>query len=163
MGTRRISIIGSLTQDNSGNVLWEPSSLFLTNDRHPGFVLRFKNTDDKIKASGSFSVPKDYVGTPKIIVIWATSAVAGNAVWDADTKAIAAGESMDPNSDDDNATVTTAAAETTLLQSVSSMTLTGTYAVDDLVQLSLGRDGAAPDTIAADLLVWDVLFEYADA
>lgn len=163
MATRRISIIGSLNPDTSGNAWWEPSSLALTNDRFPGLVLRFKDTATKVKASGSFSVPKDYVGTPKIIVIWATSATSGNAIWDADTKAIAAGESMDPATDDDTATVTTAAPGTAFLQAVSSMTLTGTYVADDLVQLSLGRDGASSDTIAADLLVWDVLFEYADA
>ena len=164
MATRRLSIIGSLNPDSSGNVWWEPSSIALANDRYPGLLLRYKDTATKIKASGSFTVPKDYANSPKLIIIWAINVTTGNVVWNAETKPIASGESMDPSTDDDAVNVTSAVPGTALLQAVSSMTLSAAYVADDHVQFSIDRDGTSgSDTAVADALVWDVLFEYSDS
>lgn len=164
MATRRMSIYGALQPDTSGNVWYEPSSIAMTNDRFPALILRFKDTATKLKAAGFFSVPKDFVSAPKLIIIWGSTATAGNCVWDAEYKAIAVNESLDPNTDDEVATVTTAAGATAWFQRSSSLTLTAAnFAVDDLVEFTIGRDGTdAADTMAADAFVFDVLFEYAD-
>lgn len=164
MATRRMSIFGALQPDTSGNVWFEPSSIALTNDRFPALVLRFKDTATKLKAFGDFSVPKDFVSAPKLVAIWGSSATAGNCVWDAEYKAIAAGESLDPSTDDETATVTTAVGASAWLQRSSSLTLTAAnFAIDDLVEFSFGRDGTdAADTLAADALLFDLLFEYSD-
>jgi len=48
-------------------------------------------------------VPKNYIGTAKIILRWATSATSGNSLWKVNYKAIADGESHDPSTDDEDA------------------------------------------------------------
>ena len=166
MALHRISILEAALPDTSGNTWFEPASISQpTNDRYPQTVARFLNSATKDGIGGHFRIPKNYVGTPKFYVLWTTTATSGDAIWDLDYTSIASsGESVDPSADQESLTVTTAAPGTTQLTQESSMTATGSnFAVDDLVQFKVSRDGASSDTIAADLVVYDVVFEYADA
>jgi hypothetical protein len=164
MATHRISILGFATMpDSSGNAWAEPASLTQTNDFYPGIVLRFKDTATKVSVGGRFEVPNNYVGTASVEVIWTTTATSGNAIWDFDYRAIATGESLDPTTHQESVTVTTAAPGTSQNLVRSSMSLTSSNLVaQDQVQFIASRDGASSDTIAADLIVYDIIFVYSD-
>jgi hypothetical protein len=166
VATHRIPIINFASlPDTSGSVYFERSSQnFGTNDRYPHLVGVFTDTSTKIGLRGKFTVPKNYVGTPKIVVVWATTVNSGNAIWDFDYKAVADGESFDPSADDENLTVTTAAPGTAQRRKDSEMSITAAnLAADDEVLFTLSRDGASSDTIAASLYLFGAYFQYADA
>jgi hypothetical protein len=165
MATHRLPILGfAALPDTSGSVWAEPSSISLSNDQYPALIFRFADTSGKIGLRTRFVVPKNYVGTAKIVLIWGVNATSGNVVWDVDYRAIASGESFDPNSHQESVTGTTAAPGTAFLQAVTTINLTsGNLAVDDVVEMTISRDGAdGSDTTAADALLFAALFEYAD-
>lgn len=166
MATHRLYFESLLNPDTSGNVFWQPSSILDTNDLAPtNQVLIFKDTSTLDTASCGFSVPKNFVGTAKIILTYKTTVTSGNVLWTIDYRAIAAGESGDPSSWQESlAGSATAVAGTTNLLSDISFTLTSSnIAVDDWVLFRLGRNGAGADTAAASLQLHRICFEYADA
>lgn len=167
MATHRISIFGRMMPDTSGNCWFEPASITQpTNDRYPQMVAIFKDNSTKAGFGGNFRIPKNYNTTPKVYVLWTSTATSGNAVFDFDYTAVAkTGESVDPAADQESLTVTTAAPGTTQLTLESSMSLTaGNLAIDDLVQFKISRDASdAADTITGvNLACYDVVFEYSD-
>lgn len=161
MATKRLWIPAiALLPDTSGNVYPKPSSIDDSNDRFPHEILAFKDSGTRIGAFGAFGVPKDYVGTPKICIVFKTTATSGDVVWDADLKAVADGESLDPSTDDDAVTATVTVPGTARLRKDSLISLSGTYAADDEVLLAIYRDGAqGADTLAAEALLEGVFFE----
>lgn len=166
MATHRVGIIGAATlPDSSGNVFFESSSVKDTNDRYPHLVAIFNDTATKIGLRGRFQVPQNYVGTPAIVVAWKSTAITGDVVWDFDYTAVAVGESADPSTDQESATVTDTAAGTTLLLNEASIPLTAAnLAAGDEVLFTLSRDGAvAGDTMAAAAILEAAYLEYADA
>ncbi len=167
MSTHRIPILGPNTlPDSSGAVYFEPAAVnFQANDRYPHLVAVFADTATKISLGFLFKVPKNYVGTPKIVLVWATTAITGSAVWDVDYRAIADAEDLDPSTDQESVTATSAAPGTARLRKDVSLSLTGTnLAADDVVQGKISRDGAdAADTLAAAAYLVGAFFEYADA
>lgn len=165
MATHRLWIpAGAFLPDTSGNVFPKPSSVDDANDRFPHEVLAFADSGTRVGVSVAFAVPKNYVSTPKVILAWRSTATTGDVVWDVDTKAVADGESLDPNTDDDAVTATATTPATARLRKDTSLTLSGTYAADDLVLMSVYRDGVqAGDTLAAEALLEGAFFEYADA
>jgi hypothetical protein len=165
MATHRLFIPASaFLPDTSGNVYPKPSSIDDANDYAPREVLAFKDSGTAIRASATFQVPADYVGTPKAQVIWKANATSGAAVWDVDFVSRAVGESLDPSASDESETVTTTTDATALDRNESEVTPTGsTFTAEDLVLLRLTRDGAdAADTLAAEALLEGVAFEYSD-
>lgn len=155
-----------LTPDpgTSGNVWYEPSSIVNTNDRYPDQILRFKDTATKDAAVITFEVPQNYVGNPAIVIIWAANATSGAVRWDVAYRAVADTESVDPSTDQE----TVASNETTpaiaLTRKTSTLSLTAAnFAAGKLVLMNLSRDGTnAGDTLAADAIVYGVLFQYTD-
>jgi len=161
MATKRTSIFGGLVPDTSGNVWFEPAAITQTNDRYQQMVLRFKDTATKISAGFRFAVPDDYAAGGVFEVIWTTTATSGNAVWNADYSSAAKTASLDPSADEESVNVTTAAPGTSQTGVASRMTPTVTnFAANDVCQGNISRNGAGSDTIAADLCVYDVIFEY---
>lgn len=166
MATHRLSFGALLSPDTSGSVYWQPASILDTNDLAPtNQVLVFADTSTLLTASATFAVPKNYVGTAKIIVRYKTTVTSGNVLWTADYRSIAAGESGDPSTWQESlAGSATAVAGTTNLLSDITFTLTSAnLAVDDTVLVRIGRNGAGADTAAASLQLVDAIFEYADA
>ena len=166
MATHQLPILGPSTlPDTSGNVYAEPAAIVLqANDRYSQLVFVFVDTATRILLGGAFIVPQNYVGTPKVGLIWATTATSGNADWEFDYKAIADGESADPSSDDESVGAVVAAPDTARLTKVTEIALTGgNFAAGDLVQFSIARDGSESDTIAAGLFLLAAYFSYADA
>lgn len=163
-----IPILGHGTKpDNSGNVYQEPHAInFGSNDRYHQLLWVFKDTATKISLGTRFRVPKNYVGTPALILEWGTTVTTGNVLWDIDYKAIADGESADPSADDENATSGNIAVPATArLIKVTSIALTaGNFAQLDQVQMHISRDGVNESSgAAASIYLFDAYFKYADA
>jgi len=166
MATFRIPILGFSTKpDSSGDVFPEPASVKGTNDFFDQLVWVFNDSGVKDSLYGIFQVPQNYVGTPKVVVEWTSTATSGNTVLDCDYRAVAIGESLDQATAQESITVTDAAPGTTDLMQEALMTATaGNFAIGDMVQFILSRDGAsASDTLSAAITVVGVYFEYTDA
>lgn len=171
MATRVIPILGAATMpDATGNVWQEPAAVNLqTNDRYPNLVWAFADTSTRLKLGFAFRVPVDYVGTPKLIVEWATTVTSGKVVIEADYTAAAIAESSDPSADQETVTVNASGVTvpgTARLIAESEMALTGAnLAPGDRVMGAIVRDGAdtTNDTAAGVWYVLDAYFSYADA
>lgn len=168
MATHKIGILGAATlPDNSGNVYAEPAAVNLqANDHYPNIVFVFRDTSTRDTLGFAFQVPQNYVGTPKIGLIWATTATSGNARLEADITAIADGESGDPSADQESIAATVAVPGTARLIKVTELAFTGSnFAAGDWVQGRIARDGAESgplDTLAASLYLLTAYYSYAD-
>ena len=168
MATHRISILrGDLLPDVTGNTFWEPATVKFTNDRWKYGVWIFNDTATRLELFGTFNVPKNYIGTALIKVVWTSTAITGNAVWDFDYRGVGGddAESLDQLGEQEALTVTDAAPTTALFRLEASMTITSAnLAVDDTVQFLIARDGVdAAETLAAAAILHDVIFQYNDA
>lgn len=168
MATHRVSIFGGgFVPDATGRAWLEPAHIALTNDFVRSLLARFKDpaAAEAHGFYGAFPVPKNYVGTAKIILRAKANATSGNVRTRFSYRAIAVAESGDPASWQEQVSVTTATSGTAFNEYEISFTLTsGNLAVDDEVYFLLERlDDSSTDTMAADLLVSDVIFEFADA
>jgi hypothetical protein len=165
MATHRLSFADLLTPDTSGNVFWQPASILDTNDFYPtNPVLVFANTGTHDKANARFLVPKNYVGTAKIILRHKTTVTSGNLLLTCNYTSIAAGETGDPAAAQETFGGSAAAVPGTanLLQDTTFTLTSANLAVDDTVLVQIGRNGAGADTAAASLQLVDCFFEYAD-
>lgn len=170
MATHRVSIINAYTKpDNNGNTVFEPAALnFGANDRYQHMLIAFKSQTLKEGIGGKFTVPKNYVGTAKIIIVWSTTATAGDVDWEFGYTAVSgdAAETLDPSTDQEvPADATDTAAGTARFKQEISIALTsGNLAADDEVLFNFYRDAAAAgDTLAATAYLFALLFEYVDA
>jgi hypothetical protein len=163
MATVRMSILGVPgLPDTSSNVWREPASSTQTNHRYNQAVARFKDTSTKDSIGFRFLVPIDYAGQPVFEVIWTTTATTGNAVWACDYAAAAKTATLDPSADTENLTKTTAAPGSSQTGVSTRIAATGaSIAAGNLCQGKVSRNGAGADTIAADLVVSDIIFEYS--
>lgn len=167
MATIRIPILGHATKPGtSGSVYTASYDEFATNDVWDRLVTVFADTATRIGLAGGFEVPKNYVGTPSIVVEWTSTATSGNVVWDFDYRAVGGNdaESLDQAGTQESVTVTDAAPTAAHNRLEASMALTaGNLAADDMVEFELFRDGAASDTVAASALLFGLYFQYNDA
>ncbi|MEE9293510.1 MAG: hypothetical protein V3W34_00895 [Phycisphaerae bacterium] len=168
MATHRIAILGSGTvPDNSGDVFFEPYSVKATNDVWKRLVAIFNDTATRIGLRGGFTVPGNYVGSPRIIVVWTSTAIVNDVEWDFDYRAVGGDdtESLDQLGTQETVNINDTAPSAAHERMEASLTLTaGNLAADDEVEFELFRDGTdAGDTMAAAAIVFAVLFEYSDA
>lgn len=155
--------------DASGNVFFEPYTIKATNDqwRHGHWI--FNDTATRDLLYGLFNVPKNYVGTPLVVIVWTTTATSGNCVWDFDYRAVGGDdlESLDQTGTQEAVTVTDAAPSAANERMEVTIALTaGNFAVDDTVEFLIARDGAVgpgTDTIAAAVQLVGLYFQYNDA
>jgi hypothetical protein len=174
VATHRIPILGFATRpDDTGECFFEPADLnFGTNDLARQFVLALGSAlaaapTVKHGVYGAFRVPKNYVGTAKVIIEWSATLITNDVVFDFDYNAVAGNdaESLDPAAWQESVTVTDTAPGTARRKLTAEVALTSAnLAVDDIVEFFFGRDGAAGgDTLAGRAYVVEVTFEYADA
>jgi len=168
MATHRIPILGwSAVPDGSGNVFFEPYDVKATNDVWDRLVLTFNDTATRIGIHGGFTVPKNYVGSAKLVVVWTTTAITGDVEWDFDYRAVGGDdtESLDQTGTQESVNLNDTAPSAVNERMETAITLTaGNFAVDDEVEFTAFRDGTdAGDTIAAAVMVFALLFEYSDA
>lgn len=169
MATYRLPILNSATKpDNNGNTYPDPLAVNFspTNKRYDVMLTAFTSQSARQGIAGKFAVPKNYVGTAKIVVVWSTTATSGDVVWDFDYTAVGGDttETLDPSTDQESVTGTDSAAATARRKQDLSINLTSAnLAVDDQVLFNFFRDGAdAADTLAATAYLFDLFFEYAD-
>jgi putative transposon-encoded protein len=167
MATFRIPILGFNTiPDTSGNVFVEPYSVKATNDVWPYSIICFNDTATRIGIRGAFAVPKNYVGTPAVVIVWTSTATSGNVVWDFDYRSVGGDNttSLDQATVQQAVTVTDAAPSAANNRLEVSISLTaGNFAVDNTVQFNFYRDGAdGADTMAAAALLHGLSFQYTD-
>lgn len=168
MATHRIPILSfGAVPDSSGDVFFEPYSIKATNDVWGRLVAIFNDTATRIGLKGGFTIPKNYVGSAKIIVVWTSTATSGDVEWDVDYRAVSGDdtESLDQAGSQESVNINDTAPSAAHERMEAALTLTaGNFAVDDEVEFELFRDGTdAGDTMAAAAIVFNVLFEYADA
>ena len=167
MATIRSSILGWGTKpDTSGNVFFEPYDIKATNDIWDRLVLVFNDTATRDGVHGGFTVPKNYIGSANLIVVWTSTAISGDVEWDFDYRAVGGNdtESLDQAGTQEavnsNDTAPSAANER---MEISIALTDANLAADDEVTFTLFRDGTdAGDTVAAAAMVFQILFEYAD-
>ena len=168
MATHRIPILGWATNpDTSGSVFFEPYTIKATNDVWGRLVCVFNDTATRIGLHGGFTVPKNYVGSAKLVVVWTTTATSGDVEWDCDYRAVGGddAESLDQTSNQESVNLNDTAPSAANERMECLITLTAAnFAVDDEVEFTLFRDGTdAGDTIAAAVMLFQLMFEYADA
>jgi hypothetical protein len=164
MAIHRLSIFSALVPD--ANVFPEPLTVKGTNDLSRVIAWMFPDIAGDSSFDFAFSIPKNFVSAPKVVARILANATSGNFIIEAAMRGIADGESLDPTTYVQTvASATTAVPGTALLMKDVSLTFTaGNFAADDLVLGAFKRktsDGG--DTLAADLGLIDLLFEYADA
>jgi len=168
MATHRIPIFGWQTgPDASGNIFIENYIVKATNDIWKHFPLTLNDTATRLGIYGVFNIPKNYVGTAKIIVHWTSTATSGDVEWDIDYRAIGGDdtESLDQATAQETVNINDTAPSAVNERMTATLVLTSANIVaDDTLEWGLFRDGTdGGDTIAAAVTVHDVLFEYADA
>ena len=168
MATHRVSILGNVVPDTSGNIFAEQFDVKGTNDLYDFLVWVFNDTATKLTLHGRFHVPKNYVGTASIVIVWTSTIItATNVVWDFDYRAVGGdnAESLDQATHQESVTVTDAAPTTGMFRMEVSITLTaGNFAVDDTVEFFVSRDGAdVADTLVGAVILVDAFFQFNDA
>jgi hypothetical protein len=167
MATRRRSIFGwNMKPDNSGDVTIQPFSVLATNDVWDHFVAVFGDTATRIGLHGAFQVPEDYVGGAKFVAEWSSPQTSGDAVIEVDYRAVGGNdaESLDQASNQESLTVTDTAPSAAWERMECEMAATaGNFAANDICQFTVFRDGTASDTIAGNVVLFNLFFEYADA
>lgn len=167
MAVRREPIpISAVFPDASGGVFAEPYSIKATNDVWNRLVWVFNDTATRIGLHGGFTVPKEYVADPKLVVVWTATAITGNCRWEADYRTVGGDDttSLDQSGTEESVGVTDAApgAAHRRLEAILALT-PANFAADEEVEFTLFRDGAdAADTMAAAALLFSLLFEYTD-
>jgi hypothetical protein len=172
VATHRIPVLGwAARPDDTGECFFEPYDLLATNDVWDRLVGRFGSNNAaqptvRHGVHGGFTVPKNYVGSPALIVVWSSTLTSGNVVWDFEYRAVGGddAESLDQAGTQESVTVTDGAPSAAHERMEASLSLTaGNFAVDDMVQFYFARDGAdGSDTLAGSALLFDLLFQYAD-
>jgi hypothetical protein len=170
MATKRIPILGFANPSGgtAGAVFPEPYSIKATNDVWNRLVWIFTDTASKDGLHCGFFVPKDYVTAAKIVVVWTSTAITGNARWVAEYRTVGGNDttSLDQAGTEESLGGTFAAPGAANRRMESLLDVTdANFAADEEVELALFRDGAAAgplDTIAAALILFELLFEYSD-
>lgn len=168
MATHRIAILGwNTVPDTGGDVFFEPYTVKATNALWAYLIAIFNDTDARDGMRGAFNIPKNYVGSANLIIVWTSTATSGDVEWDFDYRAVGGNdsESLDQGTAQESVNQNDTAPSATDERMETSIALTdGNFAVDDLVQFELFRDGTdGGDGIAAAVQVHGLYFEYADA
>lgn len=172
MATHKPSMLGNVAPDDTGECTQIPYSLIATNDQWKGPVWRFGSADAaqptvRHGIHGFFTVPEDYVGSAKVVPIWTSDKIAGDVEWDFDYRAVGGddAESMDQAGVQESVNVADTAPSAAHERLTPSLSLTsGNIAAGDTIEFFFARDGTdAGDTLAGPAVLFDLLFEYADA
>lgn len=172
MATHRIPIAGWNTlPDATGDAFFEPYSILATNDIFKHLILRLganNAAQPTVKSGiyGVFSVPKNYVGTASIVIVWTATLTSGDVVFDFDYRSVAGNDaaSLDQATFEESVTVTNTAPTAAHSRLEASVNLTSAnLAADETIEFFFGRDGvAAADTMAGSAMIHGVYLQYSD-
>ena len=167
MALHRLPILNwSTTPDASGNVFHEPYTVKATNDVWGYRVWVFNQSSTRDGLRGSFNVPKGYVDSASLIIVWTTTVTVNDVEWDFDYRAVGGNdaESLDQAGTQQTVNLQQTAPTAINERMELSIALTdGNFAADDTVQFELFRDQVdAGDTITVAVTLHGLYFEYAD-
>ncbi len=168
MATHRLPIFGFGTvPDGSAEVFFEPYGVKATNDVWQRLVLIFNDSATRNGVRGGFTVPKNYVDTANLIIVWTATATTGDVEWDFDYRAVGGNdtESLDQTGTQESVNANDTAPSAIHERLELSIALTdANFAVDDEVTFELFRDGVdSGDTMAASAICFSAFLEYNDA
>lgn len=153
--------------DTTGSVWLEPYDNIATNDVWKHLVIVYSDTATRIGIYGTFQVPQNYVGSAKLVPVWTTAATSGDVEWDCDYRAVTGNdaESLDQAGNQESVNQNDTAPSAVHERMEVEITLTsGNFAAGDTVEFFFARDGTdGGDTIAASVLLFDLMFQYADS
>ena len=171
MSVHRIPILGfSTVPDNTGRCFFQPYDVTATNDIFKQMVLILNDpaASQNHGVYGKFRIPVNYIGTPKVVVVWTATAITGTCLFAFDYRAVGGDdtESLDQASFQEQIDISDVApgAVNRKLE-VSGALTAGNFAADDEVEFYFYRDGttgAPTDTMAAAAIVHGLYFEYTD-
>jgi hypothetical protein len=152
--------------DTSGNVFSEPYTVKATNDNWKHSVFVFNDTATKIGLYFKFEVPSTYSSGANFAVVWTSTATAGDWEIDLDYRAVGGNdsESLDQATAQESLNVNDTAPSAAHERMEADLDATdGNFAAEDTVEGVLWRDGTdAGDTMAAAVMVFDLLFEFTE-
>lgn len=168
MATLELPLLGKLLPDGSASVY--PSTLSqelsLTNAKAAPVMVVLAPSGSDIGLEGSFVLPQNYVGTPKLVVRGVLDGTPANVLgFGCQQVAIDDTEAADVAYEaEDTASISswTGYADEDLFELVITLTPTATYAAGKTVWLKVYRDDSV-DTTTFSVLLTDVSFQYADA
>lgn len=167
MATHRLPLLGAPLLKNA-NAYWSPYSAYnATTVRDVGCII-FSATATGI-AHGSFVVPKNWIGSTKLILYWTSKTTAGNIVWNCTHRAGTPGTTImntntTPASRTDALTTASKPGAASQLETSEISLTTTDWAVDRLITMDITRLGAdASDTKADVAVLFRALLEYSDA
>lgn len=165
MATHQIPILGANTiPDDSGEVFFQPYSIVDTAAVLDALVLTFNDSGTKDGVRGVFTVPQNYAGSASIKIVWCADDGTTNSVtFDLSYLTRSGAEDMGAAATATSDTVTDNQTSTPFLRQEAEISVTsGNFVAGDQVIFELFRD-SPNDTMAAAVLVFQVLFEYDDA
>jgi hypothetical protein len=154
--------------DTTGRCWWETYDTAATNDVWKNLIVRFKDPSGGQAHGiyGIFTVPQNYVGTAAVIPIWTSTATSGNCRWRLTYRTVGGDDStsLDQTSNEEQSSVTDAApgAANRRLTPTISPTSANFAAGETVTFLFERNDDSSTDTMAADALLFDLIFQYAD-
>jgi len=168
MATLRLPILGHGTNPDPGDtVYFQPYTIAATNDVWAPLVAVFPDDSTRTGLQGLFAVPQDYVDTANVVIVWTTTATAGDVEWDFDYRAVGGNdtESLDQAGTQESVNANDTAPSATDERMVLTIALTdGNLAAGDTVTFALFRDGTdAGDDMAASAYLFELFFEYNNA
>lgn len=172
MRTYRLPILGwSARPDDTGDCFPEPYDTLATNDVWKRMIYRFGANNaaaPTLKAGvyGGFTVPKIYIGSANLIIVWTSTLTSGDVVWSFEYRTVGGDDttSLDQSGTEGAQTVTDTAPGAANRRLAATIDLTdANFAADEEVEFFLSRDGTAGgDTLAGSALLFSAFFEYAD-
>jgi len=119
-----------------------------------------------ISTSGGFTVPKEFISLPRMIIVWASKANTGGVVWKFGYNSVGVLGNLDPTIREEVVTVRTNAGSIEKTKIETIITLSENLSPDDNVLYGLTRvntdkvtDGLGDDMMG-DSGVFDILFEF---
>lgn len=162
MTTKNISIY---PKDLRGEFLrrgsWGNESLNKLIDRE---ILKIPDSHEDVSMFSGFTVPKGFLSSPKIIIVWTSKANLGEVVLEVKYKAIGGIESLDPVVEDESPSRLFSITRTARDRIEMAVPLAENLSEDDEVQYELIRVNSDPnDTMMGEVDIFDILFEYEGA
>lgn len=165
MAVKQESMLVAPTPDGSGNVLPELWGVKALSSPYNSQNFIFKDSGTRIGLHDSYPITSLYSSAPVLVIRWTSIATTGNIVWDFEYRVVDIGESLDQaGTQEAGLTVTDAALGTARSYQEATIALSAAnFAKERLLQFTLFRDGAdAADTLAADGVLWNLMFRFDD-
>jgi len=164
----QMSILGKIIPDNTGRCYFDTYDNFASNDvwKHLVIVLQNPASSANHGFYGTFQVPMNYVANAAVVPIWTTTATTGNISYHFTYRNVTGNNttSLDQTGSVQsvNATVSAPGAANRRMTNDIPVTNTNFSNGATIEFLFERRDNTANDTLAADVTLHDLMFQWSD-